>query len=44
MDYIKNSGSGGKPGKASQAITQDKPQQTTISDYYVTISGTSMAI
>ncbi len=39
----KKSGSGGKLGKASQAITQRKPQQTTISDYYVTVSGTSMA-
>lgn len=39
----KNSGSRGKPGKALQAITQSKPQQTTIFDYYVTMSGTSMA-
>ena len=39
----KNSGSGGKPGKAAQAITQGKPAQTTITNYYVTMSGTSMA-
>jgi len=39
----KNSGSGGKTGKAAQAITQAKPAQTTISTYYVTMSGTSMA-
>ena len=39
----KNSGSGGKPGKALQAITQSKPQQTTTINYYVTMSGTSMA-
>ena len=39
----KNSGSGGKPGKASQANAQGKPTQTTITNYYVTMSGTSMA-
>lgn len=39
----KNSGSGGKPGKAAQANTQGKPAQTTMSNYYVTMSGTSMA-
>lgn len=39
----KNSGSGGKPGKAAQANAQGKPAQTTMSDYYVTMSGTSMA-
>ncbi|MHB9094611.1 MAG: S8 family serine peptidase [Eubacteriales bacterium] len=39
----KNSGSGGKPGTAAQAETQGKPMQTTISNYYVTMSGTSMA-
>jgi serine protease AprX len=33
----KNSGSGGKPGKARKANTQGKPAQTTISDYYVTM-------
>ena len=40
----KNSGPGGKPGKAATAQTQGKPAQTTITDYYVTMSGTSMAI
>ena len=39
----KNSGPGGKPGKAAEAEPQGKPAQTTISDYYVTMSGTSMA-
>ena len=39
----KDSGSGGKPGKAAQANTQGKPTQTTMSNYYVTMSGTSMA-
>ncbi len=39
----KNSGLGGKPGKANQANTQGKPTQTTITNYYVTMSGTSMA-
>ncbi|WP_052217350.1 S8 family peptidase, partial [Thermincola ferriacetica] len=36
----KNSGSAGKPGKAAQAETQEKPAQTTITNYYVTMSGT----
>ncbi|WP_282432079.1 S8 family serine peptidase, partial [Thermincola ferriacetica] len=39
----KNSGSAGKPGKAAQAVTQEKSAQTTITNYYVTMSGTSMA-
>ena len=39
----KNSGSGGKTGTASQAQPQSKPAQTTITNYYVTMSGTSMA-
>jgi len=39
----KNSGPGGKPGKAAQAEPQEKPAQTTITNYYVTMSGTSMA-
>ncbi|GAB4274035.1 S8 family peptidase [Thermincola ferriacetica] len=39
----KNSGPGGKPGRTSEATTQGKPAQTTISNYYVTMSGTSMA-
>lgn len=39
----KNSGSGAKGGKPSKARATKKPAQTTISDYYVTMSGTSMA-
>lgn len=33
----------GNPEKALQAITQSKPQQTTITNFYVIMSGTSMA-
>jgi len=33
----------GKPGKASQATTQGKTNRTTISNYYYTMSGSSMA-
>jgi len=45
MSYLpkKNSGPGGKPGRTSEATTQGKPAQTTITNYYVTMSGTSMA-
>ncbi len=39
----KNSGLAGKPKAASQAESLGKPPQTTISDYYFTASGTSMA-
>ena len=39
----KNSGLAGKPKAASQAKSLGKPPQTTISDYYFTASGTSMA-
>lgn len=39
----KNSGPGGKPGRAAQAETQGKPAGTTISNNYVNMSGTSMA-
>lgn len=39
----KNSGLEGKPKAASQAESLGKPPKTTISDYYFTMSGTSMA-
>jgi hypothetical protein len=39
----KNSGSGGKPGKASKANTLGMSAQTTISNYYATTSWVSMA-
>ena len=39
----KNSGLEGKPNATSQAESLGKPLETTISEYYVTMSGTSMA-
>ncbi|WP_041587658.1 C39 family peptidase [Thermincola potens] len=39
----KNSGPKAKPDKPAKAKSQAEPVQTTISDYYVTMSGTSMA-
>ena len=39
----KNSGLKAEPDKPTKAQNQAQPVQTTISDYYVTMSGTSMA-
>ncbi|PKM83359.1 MAG: peptidase S8 [Firmicutes bacterium HGW-Firmicutes-14] len=39
----KNSGPKAKPDKPAKAQSQVQPVQTTISDYYITMSGTSMA-
>ncbi|MHB9094621.1 MAG: S8 family serine peptidase [Eubacteriales bacterium] len=38
-----NSGPGGRPGTSVPAETQGKPTQTTITNYYVTMSGSFMA-